>query len=94
MKTGIRFFTVFVFSMLLTSVIAQPGQGQQGPGQRVQRTPEEMAKTQVEWMKTDLKLDQATEKKVYDVVLKFAKQSSEERAKMAQGGDREAMRAK
>ncbi len=45
-------------------------------------------------MKTDLNLDQATEKKVYDVVFKYAKQSSEERQKLMAAGDREAMRAK
>ena len=85
-----KFVSVFVLSMLMTTAFGQ----QQGGGQRVQRTPEETAKAQVEWMKADLKLDQATEKKVYDVVLKYAKQSSEERQKMGAGGDREAMRTK
>lgn len=91
MKTGMKFLSVIVLSMLTGTAIAQQGQGQ---GQRVQRTPEETAKAQVAWMKTDLKLDQATETKVYDVVLKYAKQSADERAKMTAGGDREAMRAK
>ena len=61
---------------------------------RVQRTPEEVAKSTVDWMKTDLKLDDATQTKVYDVVLKYAKQSSEERKKLMPAGDRDAMRAK
>jgi DNA-directed RNA polymerase subunit F len=90
MKTGIRILSIIVFSFFMGSLSAQQGQG----GQRVQRTPEEMAKTQVEWMKTDLKLDEATQKKVYDVVLKYAKQSSEERQKLMAAGDRDAMRAK
>jgi periplasmic protein CpxP/Spy len=93
MKTGIKFLSVIVLTMLMSSVSAQPGQGGQ-QGQRVQRTPEEMAKAQVEWMKADLKLDQATEKKVYDCILKFAKQSSTERQKLMAAGDREAMRTK
>jgi DNA-directed RNA polymerase subunit F len=90
MKTGIRILSIIVFSFFMGSLSAQQGQG----GQRVQRTPEETAKTQVEWMKTDLKLDEATQKKVYDVVLKYAKQSSEERQKLMAAGDRDAMRAK
>jgi len=89
MKTGMKFLSVVIFSMFMCSLSAQQGQGQ-----RVQRTPEETAKTQVAWMKTDLKLDQATETKVYNVVLKYAKQSSEERQKLMAAGDREAMRAK
>jgi hypothetical protein len=90
MKTGMKFLSVIVLSMLMGTAIAQQGQG----GQRVQRTPEETAKAQVAWMKTDLKLDQATETKVYNCVVKYAKQSADERAKMTAGGDREAMRAK
>ena len=90
MKTGIRILSIIVFSFFMGSLSAQQGQG----GQRVQRTPEETAKTQVEWMKTDLKLDEATQKKVYDVVLKYAKQSSDERQKLMAAGDRDAMRAK
>lgn len=91
MKTKIRFLSVIVLSMLMSTAFAQRGQGQ---GQRVQRTPEEIAKTQTAWIKTDLKLDEAAEKKVYDVILKYAKQSSEERQKMMPAADREAMRSK
>ena len=89
MKTGMKFLLVLIFSMFMTSLIAQQGQGQ-----RVQMTPEETAKAQVEWMKTDLKLDDATQKKVYTVVLNYAKQFSEARQKLMAAGDREAMRAK
>jgi hypothetical protein len=92
MKTAIRLFSVIVLSTLMGSVFAQPGQ-QQG-GQRVQRTPEEIAKSQVEWMKTDLKLDEGVQKKVYDIILKYAKQSADERQKLMAAGDRDAMRAK
>ena len=90
MKAGIRFLSVIIFSTLMGSLSAQQGQ----MGQRVQRTPEEVAKSTVEWMKTDLKLDDATQTKVYDVVLKYAKQSSEERQKLMPAGDRDAIRAK
>jgi hypothetical protein len=92
MKTAIRLLSVIFLSTLMGAAYSQPGQ-QQG-GQRVQRTPEEIAKGQIEWMKTDLKLDEGTQKKVYDVVLKYAKQSSEERQKLMAAGDRDAMRAK
>ncbi len=84
-----RFLFIVLLSVLITSAFPRQGQGQ-----RPQRTPEENARTQVEWMKTDLKLDEATSKKVYDVVLKYAKQSSEERQKLIAAGDREGMRAK
>jgi hypothetical protein len=91
MKTKMAFLSVVVLSFLITSTSAQIGQGQ---GQGVRRTPEEIAKSQVEWMKTDLKLDEGTQKKVYETILKFAKQSSEEREKLMPANDREAMRAK
>jgi hypothetical protein len=92
MKTAIRLLSVIVLSTLMSSAFAQPGQ--QPGGQRVQRTPEEMAKAQIEWMKTDLKLDEAAQTKVYDVVLKYAKQSADERQKLMPAGDRDAIRAK
>jgi hypothetical protein len=90
MKAGIRFLSVIILSALMGSLSAQQGQ----PGQRVHRTPEEVAKSTVGWMKTDLKIDDATQTKVYDVVLKYAKLSSEEREKLMPAGDRDAMRAK
>ncbi|MCX6326953.1 MAG: hypothetical protein NT144_09955 [Bacteroidia bacterium] len=89
MKTGMRLLSVVVLTMLMSSLSAQ-----QAKGQRAQRTPEEIAKTQVEWMKTDLKLNEATQKKVYDVVLKYANQSKEEMQKLAAAGDKKAIRAK
>lgn len=92
MKTAIRLLSVIILSTLMSSAFAQPGQ--QPGGQRVQRTPEEMAKAQIEWMKTDLKLDEAAQTKVYDVVLKYAKQSADERQKLMPAGDRDAIRAK
>jgi hypothetical protein len=90
MKKGMRFLFLILLSMLVSSAFSQ----EQGQRQRQQRTPEETAKTQVEWMKTDLKLDEAATNKVYDVVLKYAKQSSEERQKLMAAGDREGIRAK
>ena len=88
MITGIRFLIVIVLCAFLGSLSAQQG------GQRVQRTPEETAKAQVGWMTTDLKLDDPTQKKVYDVVLKYARQSSDERQKSMSAGDRDSVRAK
>lgn len=92
MKTLIRVLSVIVLSTIMGSLSAL--QGQRQGGQRVQRSPEEVAKAQVKWMKTDLKLDEPTQKKVYDVVFKYAKQSSDERQKLMAAGDRDAMRAK
>lgn len=92
MKTLIRVLSVIVLSTIMGSLSAL--QGQRQGGQRVQRSPEEVAKAQVEWMKTELKLDEPTQKKVYDVVFKYAKQSSDERQKLMAAGDRDAMRAK
>ena len=98
MKT-IRLFSVLILSLLMTSTFAQQGQGQgqgQRQGQRQQRTPEERAKIQVDWMAKDLSLDQATQTKVNDVLIKYMKKSTEERQKLTQAGntDREAMRTK
>ena len=92
MKTLIRVLSVIVLSTIMGSLSAL--QGQRQGGQRVQRSPEEVAKAQVEWMKTELKLDEPTQKKVYDVIFKYAKQSSDERQKLMAAGDRDAMRAK
>ena len=92
MKTGTRFLTVVIFSGLIGSLSAQQGGGQ--GGQKVQRTPEESSKAQVDWMTTDLKLDDATQQKVYDVVLKYTRQTTEERQKSTNSGNRDTMRAK
>jgi periplasmic protein CpxP/Spy len=89
-----RLFAVLVLSLLMTSSFAQQGQGQ-GQGQRQQRTPEERAKTQVEWMAKDLSLDQATQTKVSDIFVKYYKKTAEERQKLtAANTDRETMRTK
>jgi hypothetical protein len=87
---SIKFFLVMILSLLMTTTFAQQGQGQ-----RQQRTPEERAKTQVEWMAKDLTLDQATQTKVTDVLVKYAKKTAEERQKLtAAQTDRETMRTK
>ena len=90
---AIKFFSVIILSFLMTSAFAQQGQGQ---GQRQQRTPEERAKTQVDWMAKDLSLDQATQTKVNDILVKYMKKSTEERQKLTQAGvtDRTEMRTK
>lgn len=76
----------------MASSFGQQGQGQR---QRQQRTPEERAKTQVEWMTKDLSLDQAMQTKVSDVLVKYMKKSTEERQKLtAANTDRETMRTK
>lgn len=105
MKRIIRFFSVAVLSLIVTTTFAQqtapPTGAQTAPpaGQMGQRgaplTPEATAKAQVDWMTTDLKIDQTTQTKVYDVVLKYTKQSNDERTKaMAAGGDMAAVRTK
>jgi hypothetical protein len=99
MKKVIGFFTLAILSLFVTTAFAQqtaPQAATQGQaGQRTQMTPEATAKAQVDWMATDLKIDQATQTKVYDVVLKYTKQSNDERTKaMAAGGDMTAMRTK
>jgi hypothetical protein len=88
MKTGIRFLIILFLCALPGSLSAQQGV------RREQRTPEETAKAQVAWMTTDLKLDDPTQKKVYDVVLKYARKSSDERQKSMSDNNRDKMRAK
>jgi hypothetical protein len=97
MKRVISFFSVAVLSLFVTATFAQQTapqgapQGQAPGGQRVQQTPEATAKAQVDWMTTDLKINAATQTKVYDVVLKYTKQINDERTKaMAEGGDMQA----
>lgn len=103
MKKVITFFSVAILSLFVTTAFAQQtapvGVPQvippAGAGQRVQMTPEATAKAQVDWMTTDLKIDAATQTKVYDVVLKYTKQINDERTKaMAAGGDMQAVRTK
>lgn len=61
-------------------------------GQRQQRTPEDMAKAETEWMVKELSLDKAMEKKVSELQLKYAKKQAEMRAAAMNSGDRETMR--
>ncbi|MFO7622524.1 MAG: hypothetical protein R6W81_14870 [Bacteroidales bacterium] len=84
---SVRFFFVILLSVMVTSAFSQQGQ-------RQQRTPEETAKTTVEWMKADLKLDDAKTKAAHDVILKYAKQTNEMRQKLMAADDREGMREK
>jgi hypothetical protein len=88
---SIKLFSVIILSFIMTSLFAQ----QQGQGQRQQTTPEQRAKTQVAWMAKDLSLDQATQTKVNDVLVKYAKKTNEERQKLtAAGTDRAEIRTK
>ncbi len=84
---SVRFLFVILFSMIVTSAFSQDGQ-------RQQRTPEETANATVEWMKADLKLDDAKTKAVHTVILKYAKQTTEMRQKLMAADDREGMREK
>lgn len=79
-----------MLSLFVTVTYAQQGQGM---GQRAQRTPEEMAKAETEWMVKELTLDKAMEQKVSELQLKFAKKQAEMRAAAMNSGDRESMRA-
>lgn len=84
---SVRFFFVILLSVIVTSAFSQQGQ-------RQQRTPEETATATVEWMKADLKLDDAKTKAVHTVILKYAKQTTEMRQKLMAADDREGMREK
>ena len=84
---SVRFFFVILLSVMVTSAFSQQGQ-------RQQRTPEETANATVEWMKADLKLDDAKTKAVHTVILKYAKQTTEMRQKLMAADDREGMREK
>lgn len=88
MKTAIRLFSIVALVTLSMTATAQQGMGRQ------QQSPEEAAKATVEWMKTDLSLDKATETKCYDIVLKYGKKQREEMQSLMGSGDRDAIMAK
>ena len=90
MNNKIRLLTIVMMSFFVTITFAQQGQGQ---GQRQQRTPEETAKAESEWMVKELALEKAMEQKLYDLQLKYAKKQVEMRQASMNSGDREAMRA-
>jgi hypothetical protein len=90
MVKKMRVLTVLMLSLFVSATFAQQGQGQ---GQRQQRTPEETAKAETEWMVKELTLDKAMEQKVSELQLKYAKKQTEMRAAAVNTGDREAMRA-
>lgn len=101
MKIITRLLTVAVFSFCAITAFAQQSttpaatQAQPSTTQRQQQTPESVANAQIEWMKTDLKLDDATLAKVSEVVLRITKVRLEERNKVQEaGGDMAAMYAK
>ena len=87
------FCTITAFAQQATTPGATPGQAT--ATQRTAQTPESVANTQIEWMKADLKLNDATLAKVSEVVLRITKVRLEERNKVqAAGGDQAAMYAK
>ena len=92
--------TVFLLSFIMIATFAQnqggQNQGGQRPaGQRQQRSPEERAKTQVDAVAKDLALDQATQTKMIDILVKYSKKTTEERQKLAgDNTDRAAINAK
>lgn len=92
MKTGMRYLLVIILFFIMGSISAQNGQRQNF--QQVQRTPEEVSDAQISWIKTDLKLDEISQKKVYDILLNTNKQVFEERQKMTPGGNHDLMRAR
>lgn len=73
----------------------QGGEGTRPPRQMTQQTPEAVAQEQVDWMTTELSLDDATKSKVSEIVLRNTKTRLEERSKIREaGGDMNAMTAK
>lgn len=90
-RTLITLSALFLLVSLNAQVRGGAGAGQ---GQRQQRTPEEMAKLQTEFLKENLKLDAKKEKSVYEIYLKFGKKQREEFAAMREQGDRTGMRDK
>ena len=102
MKTWYLIATLFICAIISQSgfgksnviflnnelTLVQPPQGN-----RPQRTPEERAKRETEWMKTDLTLTEAQIPLVDTINLKYAKKQMELRNQM-QGQDWEAMRTK
>jgi len=81
-------------SVMTLSLLTAVAHSQYIKGQRVRMTPEDSARAEVEWMKDDLKLKEATLNKVYDIVLKYAKQSADERQKLIPEGNRDLAWAK
>jgi hypothetical protein len=87
--------SVVMLTFIMTAAFAQNQGGQGQGGQRQQRSPEERAKTQVEAVAKDLALDQATQTKMIDILVKYSKKTTEERQKLAaENTDRAAITAK
>ncbi|GHT50235.1 hypothetical protein FACS189440_17290 [Bacteroidia bacterium] len=79
-------FTAVLLLSMVTLTFAQ------GPGGGNRLTPEESAKRQTEWMKTELKLTADQVVKVDSINLVFAKRQAELFQKAQNGGDRTQMR--
>jgi hypothetical protein len=83
----------FLFVIIATLLVGNMFALQPPSGDRPQRTPEERAKRETEWMKTDLTLTEKQIPLVDTINLKYAKKLNELRKQM-EGQDREAMRPK
>ncbi|MDR1783855.1 MAG: DUF4890 domain-containing protein [Dysgonamonadaceae bacterium] len=79
-------FAAFILSISAVTFAQPPGGGQ--------FSPEDMAKRQTEWMKTELKLTDAQIAPVDSINLVYAKKQGELFQQGGGGGDREAMREK
>jgi hypothetical protein len=101
MKIRFYLFAVIALALIInvqakTNVATKKGNGinlLQPPAGGMQRTPEERAKRETEWMKTDLALTDKQIPLVDTINLKYAKKQAELRKQM-EGQDREAFRPK
>lgn len=93
--------TVVLTLFVATSYAQQPTtppatqEGERPTRQMTQPTAEATAQEQIDWMTTELSLDEATKSKVSEIVLRITKVRLEERNKVREaGGDMAAMSAK
>jgi len=89
MKT-LRFVSVLLLSMVMTTAFGQRGQGQ---GMRNQ-DPEESAKQQIKVLKEIVKIDKKEEAKIKELFVKNAKERTKSIQEMRNSGSRDGMREK
>lgn len=94
MKNFIRLLSMAALAFITTAIYAQQppagaGQNRQGMGRA---TVEETVKAQVDWMTTDLQLNEATVEKVAPIVTKYTQARQDEISKvMSSGGNFESI---
>ena len=88
MKQILRTIGVLFFAMITTGIFAQQGRGMRNTD------PKEMADRQVATMKEIIKINAKEEAKINEIFLNAGKEQQKQFQSMANGGDREAMRAK